>query len=42
MREAAITTFEHPRRPGNVSVPHPQKDLPIGTYRSILKQAGIL
>lgn len=34
--------FEHPTRTGKVSVPHPKKDLPIGTYRSILKQAGII
>jgi len=25
-----------------VIVPHPNKDLPIGTYRSILKQAGLM
>jgi predicted RNA binding protein YcfA (HicA-like mRNA interferase family) len=24
-----------------VIVPHPKKDLPIGTYKSILKQAGL-
>jgi len=33
--------FKHPERPGKVTVPHPKKDLPIGTVRSILKQAGI-
>jgi len=26
---------------GKVTIPHPKKDLPIGTVRSILKQAGI-
>lgn len=24
-----------------VIVPHPKKDLPLGTYKSILKQAGL-
>jgi predicted RNA binding protein YcfA (HicA-like mRNA interferase family) len=33
--------FKHPDRPGRVTVPHPEKDLPIGTLRSIEEQAGI-
>lgn len=33
--------FKHPRKPGKVTVPHPKKDLKVGTYKSILKQAGI-
>lgn len=33
--------FKHPHRPGRVTVPHPKKDLPIGTVKSILKQAGL-
>ena len=33
--------FRHPTRPGRVTVPHPKKDIPIGTLRSIEKQAGI-
>ncbi|MGG6237250.1 type II toxin-antitoxin system HicA family toxin [Nodosilinea sp. AN01ver1] len=32
--------FKHPAYPGRVTVPHPKKDLPIGTVRSIFKQAG--
>jgi predicted RNA binding protein YcfA (HicA-like mRNA interferase family) len=32
----------HPTKPGVVTVPgKPSKDLPIGTERSILKQAGL-
>ncbi|QEI09447.1 type II toxin-antitoxin system HicA family toxin [Pigmentiphaga aceris] len=27
---------------GTVPIPHPKKDLPIGTVRSALKQAGLL
>lgn len=33
--------FKHPTKPGAVTVPHPEKDLPIGTIKSILKQAGL-
>lgn len=33
--------FKHPSKPGRVTVPHPKKDLPVGTLHSILKQAGI-
>lgn len=33
--------YKHPTRPGLVTVPHPQKDIPIGTLKSIEKQSGI-
>jgi predicted RNA binding protein YcfA (HicA-like mRNA interferase family) len=33
--------FKHPSKPGKVTVPHPKYDLPIGTAKSIFKQAGI-
>jgi len=32
--------YEHPSKPGLVTVPHPKKDLPTGTLRSIYRQAG--
>jgi predicted RNA binding protein YcfA (HicA-like mRNA interferase family) len=32
--------FKHPSRPGRVTVPHPRKDLPMSTLRSIYRQAG--
>jgi predicted RNA binding protein YcfA (HicA-like mRNA interferase family) len=32
--------FKHPTKPGRVTVPHPKRDLAIGTLRSIEKQAG--
>ena len=32
--------YKHPDRPGRVTVPHPKKNLPKGTLRSIFKQAG--
>jgi predicted RNA binding protein YcfA (HicA-like mRNA interferase family) len=31
----------YPDRAGRVTVPHPKKDLPIGTAMAILKQAGL-
>ena len=33
--------FKHPTKKGLVTVPHPKKDLPSGTVKSILKQAGL-
>ncbi len=33
--------FRHPERPGTVTVPHPKRDLPIGTLRNIARQAGL-
>ncbi|SED15863.1 MULTISPECIES: type II toxin-antitoxin system HicA family toxin [unclassified Beijerinckia] len=33
--------FKHPVKPGRCTVPHPKKDIPIGTLKSIEKQAGI-
>ncbi len=33
--------FKHSARPGRVTVPHPKRDLAIGTLRSIEKQSGV-
>jgi predicted RNA binding protein YcfA (HicA-like mRNA interferase family) len=33
--------FRHALKPGLLTVPHPEKDLPPGTLNSILKQAGV-
>ena len=33
--------FKHDSIPGRVTVPHPKRDLPIGTLKSIEKQARI-
>ena len=33
--------FKHPDKPGKVTVPHPVKDLPIGTLKSIEKASGV-
>ena len=34
--------FQHPRQPGTLVVPHPKKDLPVGTARNIARVAGWL
>jgi predicted RNA binding protein YcfA (HicA-like mRNA interferase family) len=34
--------FKHPSKTGLVTIPHPKKDLPTKTVKSILKQAGLL
>ena len=33
--------FKHGSRTGRVTVPHPKRDIPLGTLKSIEKQAGI-
>ncbi len=33
--------FKHAKKPGRVTVPSPRKHVPLGTLRSIEKQAGI-
>ena len=33
--------FRHPEKEGLVTVPHPKKDLPIGTLSSIERQSGL-
>jgi predicted RNA binding protein YcfA (HicA-like mRNA interferase family) len=33
--------FKHPTKPGRVTIPHPVKDMPIGTLISIEKQSGV-
>jgi predicted RNA binding protein YcfA (HicA-like mRNA interferase family) len=33
--------FQHPGRPGHLSVPHPKKDLGAGLVHKLLKQAGV-
>lgn len=33
--------FVHPSKPGRVTVPHPKADIPLGTLKSIGKQAQL-
>ena len=45
LREVRVTGshrhFRNPSRPGTVTVPHPVKDMPPGTLRSIERQSGV-
>jgi predicted RNA binding protein YcfA (HicA-like mRNA interferase family) len=33
--------LKHATKPGRVTVPHPKRDLPLGTLKSVERQAGI-
>ncbi len=33
--------FKHPVKTGQITVPHPKKDLGVGLVQKLLKQAGI-
>jgi len=33
--------FKHPFRSGRVTVPHPSRDMPVGTLKSIERQSGL-
>jgi predicted RNA binding protein YcfA (HicA-like mRNA interferase family) len=33
--------FRHPAKKGRVTVPHPKREIAIGTLRSIEKQSGL-
>ena len=33
--------LQHPTKPGTVTVPHPRRDFPIGTLKSIERQSGV-
>jgi len=38
--EGSHKQFKHPTKRGRVTVPHPKRDIPIGTLKSIEKLAG--
>jgi predicted RNA binding protein YcfA (HicA-like mRNA interferase family) len=38
---ASHHVFQHPSKPGHITVPHPKKDLGTGLVHKLLKQAGI-
>jgi predicted RNA binding protein YcfA (HicA-like mRNA interferase family) len=41
VKKGSHVQLKHPTKPGRVTVPHPKRDLPLGTLRSIERQAGI-
>jgi predicted RNA binding protein YcfA (HicA-like mRNA interferase family) len=40
-RKGSHAQFKHPAKAGRVTVPHPRRDLPRGTLRSIERQSGL-
>jgi len=40
-QEGSHIQYKHPTKPGRVTVPHPRKDMPTGTLKSIERQAGL-
>ncbi|HTB05177.1 MAG TPA: type II toxin-antitoxin system HicA family toxin [Bradyrhizobium sp.] len=40
-RKGSHVQFKHPAKKGRVTVPHPERDIPIGTLKSIEKQSGL-
>jgi len=40
-RKGSHVQLKHPFHKGRVTVPHPRKDLPVGTVKSIERQAGL-
>ena len=40
-QEGSHVQFKHETKKGRVTVPHPKKDIPIGTLKSIEKQANL-
>ena len=41
-KRGSHSQFKHDVKKGRVTVPHPKKDLPKGTLKSIFKQAQIV
>jgi len=40
-RKGSHVQFKHPTIPGRVTVPHPERDIPKGTLRSIERQSNL-
>lgn len=40
-RKGSHVQFKHPTKPGRTTVPHPQRDIPVGTLKNIEKQSGL-
>ncbi|MFK4045792.1 type II toxin-antitoxin system HicA family toxin [Roseomonas mucosa] len=40
-QDGSHKNFKHPTKPGRTTVPHPRKEIAIGTIRSIEKQSGV-
>jgi predicted RNA binding protein YcfA (HicA-like mRNA interferase family) len=41
-QDGSHVQFRHPSKKGRVTVPHPRKDFPIDTLKSIERQSGLI
>jgi HicA toxin of bacterial toxin-antitoxin, len=41
LKKGSHVQFKHPTKTGRVTVPHPKRDIPLGTLKSIEKQSGL-
>ncbi|MBZ5763228.1 MULTISPECIES: type II toxin-antitoxin system HicA family toxin [Rhizobium] len=40
-KKGSHVQLKHPTKRGRVTVPHPKRDIPMGTLKSIEKQSGL-
>jgi predicted RNA binding protein YcfA (HicA-like mRNA interferase family) len=40
-RRGSHLQLKHPTKSGRVTVPHPKRNIPVGTLRNIERQAGL-
>ncbi|RWB68365.1 type II toxin-antitoxin system HicA family toxin [Mesorhizobium sp.] len=40
-RKGSHAQFKHNKKAGRVTVPHPKREIPLGTLRSIERQSGL-
>ncbi|MCF1504415.1 type II toxin-antitoxin system HicA family toxin [Afifella sp. H1R] len=40
-RRGSHLQMKHPEKAGRVTLPHPKRDIPLGTLKSIEKQSGL-
>lgn len=40
-QKSSHVQFKHPTKTGRVTVPHPRRDIPLGTLKSVEKQSDL-
>jgi predicted RNA binding protein YcfA (HicA-like mRNA interferase family) len=40
-QKGSYVQFKHPTKKGRVTVPHPERDIPLRTLKSIERQSGL-
>lgn len=41
LKKGSHVQFKHPTKTGRVTVPHPKRDVPLGTLKAIERQSGL-